>query len=211
VTLRVSAVCGLLAPIAFTAGWVFGSFAQPARFDVIEDDISDLGALTADRPWLYNQISGNLTGLLVLFLALGLWGVLGSGWWVRVGVVGLAVSGVGQFLDGVFRLDCRSIDPTCTDRISSWHGTAHGIETAVTLVSLFVAMFALGRGFRHLEYWADLASPSLTAGVAALLTLVGLLPISGGIAVLVASMVFFAWVALVGYRLLAVARALERG
>ena len=209
--LKLSAACGLHAPSAFTVGWVLGSFAQPARFDVVEDDISDLGALTASRPWLYNQIGGNLTGVLVLVLALGLWRVLGSGRWARVGVVALAVSGVGQFFDGVFRLDCRKIDPTCTDRLASWHGTAHGIETVVTFVGLFVAMFALGKGFRRLESWADLASISLIAGAAALLTLLVLLPISGGIAVLAASMAFFAWVALVAYRLLVIARALERG
>ena len=203
-------MCGLIAPVAFTVSWVLGSLAQPARFDVLEDDISDLGALTANHPWLYNQIGGNLTGLLVACLALGLWRALGSGRWARVGVAALAVSGIGQFLDGLFRLDCRSIDATCTDRAASWHGVAHAVETIVTLVSLYVAIFALARAFRELERWNDLAGASLVAGFAALIGLAALAPIGTGFAVLVASTVYFLWVALVAYRLLVVARAPAR-
>jgi hypothetical protein len=206
VALRLSAACGLLAPVAFTLGWALGSFAQPARFDVLEDDVSDLGALTANRAWLYNQIGANLTGLLVLGLALGLWRAFGSARWARIGVVALAVSGVGQFLDGFLRLDCRAIDPTCTNRIASWHGTAHGVETVVTLVSLFVAMFALARAFDHEDGWTDLAVPSRIAGLVALAALVLLFAVSSGVAVLVASTIFFVWVALLGYRLLVLTR-----
>lgn len=211
VALRLSAVCGLLAPVAFTVGWVLGSFAQPARFDVLEDDISDLGALTANQAWLYNQIGANLTGLLVLGLALGLWRALGPERWARAGVIALAVSGVGQFLDGFLRLDCRAIDPKCTDRIASWHGTAHGVETFVTLASLFVAMFALARAFEQADGWLDLESPSRLAGIASFAALAVLFLISAGIAVLVASTIFYLWTALLGYRLLVVARLLEPG
>jgi hypothetical membrane protein len=206
VALRLSAVCGLLAPVAFTVGWVVGSFAQPARFDVVEDDISDLGAVTANHAWLYNRISANLAGLLVVLFALGLWRVLDSGRWARIGVAALTVSGLGQFLDGFFRLDCRAIDPRCTNPIASWHGTAHGIETVVTLVTLFVSMFALARAFEREAAWKDLSRPSRLAGVAALASLVLLLLVSTGIAVLVASTIYFLWIALVAYRLLAVAR-----
>lgn len=205
--LRLSAACGLLAPVAFTIGWVLGSFAQPARFDVVEDDISDLGALTANHAWLYNRVSANLTGLLVVLFALGLWRVLRPGRWAHVGVAALAISGFGQFLDGFFRLDCRAIDPRCTNPIASWHGTAHGIETVVTLVTLLVSMFALARAFEREDAWGDLARPSRLAGVAALASLVGLLLVSTGIAVLVASTIYFLWIALVAYRLLALARA----
>ena len=37
------------------------------------DDISDLGAITAASPWIYNQVGANLTGILVVLLGLGLW------------------------------------------------------------------------------------------------------------------------------------------
>lgn len=205
-TLRISALCGLLTPVAFTVGWFLGGLAQPARFSFVRDDISDLGALTADRPWLYNQIGGNLTGLLVVLFAIGLWRALPAQRMARVGVVALAVSGVGQFLDGVFRLDCRKIDRRCDDRLASWHGLAHGIETVITFVSLFVAMFALWLAFRRLPSWADLAVPSLVAGIVTFVSLAGLDPVGAGLAVLAASTVFYAWVALLAYRVLVLAR-----
>jgi len=206
-TPRLSALCGLLAPVAFTLGWLLGGLAQPDRFSFVRDDISDLGALTANRPWLYNQIGGNLAGLLVLVFAVGLWRALPEGRAGRIGVTALAVSGVGQFLDGVFRLDCRTIDPQCHDRLASWHGVAHGVETVVTFASLFVAMFALSRAFGWLPEWSDLSMPSMVAGIATVATLLGLMRVGAGLAVLVASTIFFVWVAVVAYRLLVLSTA----
>jgi hypothetical protein len=65
VSLRVSALCGLLAPVTFIVGWLAGGLAQPGAYSFVRDDISDLGALTANRAWIYNQIGANLTGLLM--------------------------------------------------------------------------------------------------------------------------------------------------
>ena len=204
--LRISALCGLLAPVAFTLGWFLGGLAQSARFSFVQDDVSDLGALTANRAWLYNQIGGNLTGLLVVVFAIGLWRVLRAERMARVGIVALAVSGVGQFLDGVFRLDCAKFDRGCHDRLASWHGLAHAVETVVTFVSLFVAMFAFWVAFRRLPAWADLAVSSLVAGIVTLAALVGLDSVGAGLAVLVASSIFYVWVALLAHRVLILAR-----
>jgi hypothetical protein len=71
--LRWCAWSGLLAPVAFTFAWLAGGLAQPDAYSMIDHSVSDLGALTADSPWLYNQIGANLTGLLVVALAAGLW------------------------------------------------------------------------------------------------------------------------------------------
>ena len=76
---RAAAVCGLAALASFVAGVVLADVAQPAAFSPLNDDISDLGALTASSPWLYNQVAANLTGILVLGFALGLWAALGQG------------------------------------------------------------------------------------------------------------------------------------
>ena len=78
--LRAAAICGLLAPVTFVAGLLFGDLAQPDAFSPANDDISDIGAQTADQAWIYNQIAANLTGLLIFAFALGLWRALGSGW-----------------------------------------------------------------------------------------------------------------------------------
>ena len=122
--LRAAAICGLLAPITFIAGWLIGGLAQPAEYSVVDHDVSDLGALTAGKPWLYNQLGSNLTGLLLFVLALGLWKTVGTSRSARIGVIAFGVFAVGTFLDGLFRLDCRKIDEGC-DRTSSWHAAAH--------------------------------------------------------------------------------------
>jgi hypothetical membrane protein len=69
-TLRAAAICGLLASVTFVAGLLFGDLAQPDAFSPANDDISDIGAQTADQAWIYNQIAANLTGLLIFAFAL---------------------------------------------------------------------------------------------------------------------------------------------
>ena len=83
---RLAGACGLLAFVTAMVGWVAGGFAQPAAYSVARDDISDLGAVTAASPWLYNQLGANLTGLLVLVCALGLWRSVGPSLLGRISV-----------------------------------------------------------------------------------------------------------------------------
>jgi len=52
VPLRVAAICGLLAPVTFMAGFVLGGLAQPDAYSPVHADISHLGALTASSAWL---------------------------------------------------------------------------------------------------------------------------------------------------------------
>ena len=73
VGLRAAAVCGLVAPLTYVASLVFGGLAQPDEFSSADDDISDLGAETASNPWIYNQVGMNLTGILIVLFAVGLW------------------------------------------------------------------------------------------------------------------------------------------
>ena len=134
---RIAGVCGLLAFVTSAVGWIAGGFAQPSSYSVADDDISDLGAVTASSAWIYNQLGANLTGLLVVVLALGLWQALSPDLLGRLGAVALLVAGVGGFLDGVFRLDCRGIDAACTN--DSWHSHAHKIESGITGAALLLA------------------------------------------------------------------------
>jgi hypothetical protein len=41
---------------------VVGGLAQPDAYSAADDDVFDLGALTASSAWIYNQIGANLTG-----------------------------------------------------------------------------------------------------------------------------------------------------
>jgi hypothetical protein len=208
--LRVSAICGLLAPITFTAGWLLGGLAQPSAYSAFDNDISDLGALTAGSPWLYNQLGSNTTGILVLALAIGLWKTIGIRLSGRIGVIALGVVGVGQFLDGLFRLDCREIDAGCDATTASWHANAHGIETGFTVLGTLVAVFALARAFKKIDPWKRLWLPTLLAGIALPVCLVGPVTYAGdGFGVRVGTTVWYLWLALVSYRLLRIADETE--
>src|SRR5207248_9657103 len=85
--------CGLLAFVTFNAGWALGDLAQPPAFSPRRDDISDLGALTASSPWLYNQLAANVSGLLVVALGIGLWRALSPSRLGRVGAAALIATG----------------------------------------------------------------------------------------------------------------------
>ena len=72
VPLRAAGICGLLAFVTLTVGWIAGDLAQPDAYSSAHDDTSDLGAMTANAAWIYNQIGNNLTGILVVLFGLGL-------------------------------------------------------------------------------------------------------------------------------------------
>jgi hypothetical protein len=135
----IAGVCGLLAFLTFNVAWIAGGLTQPSAYSVANDDISDLGAMSAASPWIYNQVGANLTGILVVLLGLGLWRALSPDIVGRVGAAVLVAEGISTFFDGIFHLDCRGIDAAC-DNVS-WHSRAHKIE------SVFTAAF-----LRHLEY-----------------------------------------------------------
>jgi hypothetical protein len=159
--LRAAAICGLLAPVTFFAGLLLGDLAQPAAFSPADDNISDIGAQTADQAWLYNQIAANLNGLLIVAFALGLWRALGSGWLARLGVLGLAVLGVTRFLEGFLRLDCRGMDDRCDN--TSWQADSHGIESGIASALFFLVPPLLAFAFRRFPQWRDLWLPTLLA------------------------------------------------
>jgi hypothetical protein len=197
---RVAGVCGLLAFVTACAGWIAGGFAQPAAYSVARDDISDLGAVTADSAWLYNQVGANLTGLLVVVLAAGLLHAVGPSRLGRLGAALLATAGVGSFLDGLFRLDCRGIDAACTNH--TWHSHAHKIESGVTAAALLLAPLVCAFAFRRLPAWRAAWLPSLAALPAIILANVIFSAVGGGAATRAGSVVAFAWIAFVGAFLL---------
>lgn len=200
--LRFAAVCGLLASVTFMVGLALGDLAQPDAFSPADDNISDIGAQTAESAWLYNQIASNLCGLLILAFALGLWRALGSGWIARLGVIGLAVLGVLRFLEGFLRLDCRGIDAGCEN--DSWQADAHGIESGIAAALLFIVPL-LAFAFRRLPEWRDLWLPTLLAvpaviGISVLFSIIG-----DGAATRAASVGWFLWLGLIAFRLLRIA------
>lgn len=197
---RVAGACGLLAFFTFNLGWILGDFAQPASYSVADDDISDLGAVTASSAWLYNQLAANLTGLLVIVLALGLWRALNPELLGRLGSAALIAAGLGTFLDGLFRLDCRGIDAACTN--DSWHSHAHKIESGFTGAATLIAPLLLAFAFRRNPSWRDAWIPTLVTIPVVILANVIFSAIGDGAATRAGTVVVFLWIAYVGLRLL---------
>ena len=202
---RVAAICGVLALFTGTVGWVAGDLVQPAAFSPANDDISDLGAVTATSAWIYNQVGANLTGFLVVVLAIGLWLALSPDLLGRLGAVALAVAGAGSFLDGLFRLDCRGIDAACTN--DSWHSHAHKVESAITAVALLLAPLILAFAFRRAPGWRGAWLPSLLTIPAILLANAVFSTVGDGAATRAGTLAGFAWIAFVGAWLLRVTTA----
>ena len=201
--LRAAAICGLLAPVTFAAGLLFGDLAQPDAFSPANDNISDVGARTADQAWIYNQIAANLNGLLIVGFAFGLWRALGSGWLARLGVLGLAVLGVTRFLEGFLRLDCRGMDEGCEN--ASWQADGHGIESGIAAALFFLVPLVLAFAFRRLPQWRDLWLPTLLSVPAVIAVSVLFSAIGDGAAVRAASITWFLWLGLLAWRLLRLA------
>jgi hypothetical protein len=201
--LRAAAICGLLASVSFVAGLLFGDLAQPDAFSPAQDDISDIGAQTANKAWIYNQIAANLNGLLILAFALGLWRALGSGWLARLGVLGLAVLGATRFLEGFLRLDCRGMDEGCEN--TSWQADAHGIESGIAAALFFLVPPVLAFAFRRLPQWRDLWLPTLLTVPVVVAVSVLFSVIGNGAAVCAASITWFLWLGLLAWRLMRLA------
>jgi hypothetical protein len=197
---RVAGVCGLLAFVTFNVAWIAGGLAQPSAYSVANDDISDLGAITAASPWIYNQVGANLTGILVVLLGLGLWRALSPDVIGRIGAGVLIAEGTSTFFDGIFHLDCRGIDAAC-DNVS-WHSRAHKIESGFTGAFSLLAPLILAFAFRRNAAWRDSWIPSVLTVPAVIAANVLFSAAGDGAATRAGTVVIFAWIAFVSVRLL---------
>jgi hypothetical membrane protein len=204
----VSAACGLLAGPVLLVAMGAAVLAQPDEFSLVDHENSDLGAVTADSPWIANQLGSNLPGLLLLVFAVGLWRSLGSRRAARIGSVLVGVAGVGIFLSGFFRIDCRHIDSGC-DPNSSWHAVAHNANGGITVIALVLAPFILARGLKFIPEWRTLWIPTLVFGVATIAAAVLGGAIGDGVASLLGVLVWFVWITILAARMLRLSRATD--
>jgi uncharacterized protein DUF998 len=200
VAARVGGICALLAFVAFTVGSIAGGFAQPDTYSFANDDISDLGAVTASSAWLYNQVTANLSGLLIAVVGLALWRALSPDIVGRIGAAGLVATGVSYFFDGIFRLDCRGIDSGCTN--VSWHAHAHKTESAISAGLLLATPFILALAFRRNPEWRRAWLPTLLAVPVSLVVGVAFSAVGSAAAQRATTWTWFVWLAFIGVRLL---------
>jgi Protein of unknown function (DUF998) len=197
--LRAAGICGLLTLVTVSVAYIAGALAQPDAYSSTHDATSDLGALTADKAWIYNQIGDNLTGILVILLGLGLWRALSPDVLGRIGAGTVIIAGLVFFLEGFFRLDCRGIDAGCAN--DSWHSTAHKMNNRFAFV-MIAAPLILAFAFRRIPQWRSAWLPSLLAVPAALVCGVLFSILGNGASQRAANLTLFAWLAYLAVRLI---------
>jgi hypothetical protein len=165
----------------------------------------DLGAYTAESPWVANQIGSNLAGVLLFVFAIGLWRSLGRHPSARIGSSLVALAGVCIFLTGFLRLDCREIDAGCGN--SSWHAQSHLALAALTALVLVLAPFVVARGLKLTQNWRDLWVPTLAFAIGTVVAGVAGSAVGGGLGSLLAALVWFTWFAMLAVRMLRPTRA----
>lgn len=200
VPLRLAAVCGLLAPLTYTAGLLFGGLVQRDGFSNADDSTSDLGADTASSPWIYNRIATNLTGVLVFLFALGLWRALSPSVAGRVGAGILALLGVTLFLEGFFTLDCQGIEDACEN--TSWQSDGHRWVSRLTGASLLIAPIVFAIAFRRLPQWRDTWFATAAAVPFFFAASVVFSLLGDGASTRAGAVAWFLWLAFIAFRLL---------
>jgi len=205
-TFRALALCGVAAPVVFTAAWVAGTLAQE-RYSPRREDVSALAARTADHPWIV--ISGLvITGALTAAFAPALHEAVGGGDGSRIGPVLVALAGVGVVGLAVLRNDCSTETTACEVRIDagtvSWQHLAHdALSIPVFALAVLIPIVMTPR-FRADPQWAVFARWSFaTAAALALLFLLGgveAIPGWRGVVQRVAVSLAFLWLATAAVR-----------
>jgi Protein of unknown function (DUF998) len=201
--LRAAAIWGLLALVTVSVAYIWGALAQPDAYSSADDATSDLGAQTANMAWIHNQIGSNLTGILIILFGLGLWHALSPDVLGRIGAGAVMLTGLGIFLDGFLRLDCRGIDAGCTNE--SWHSAAHKMNSRFLVAVTFAAPLILAFAFRRLPQWRDLWLPTLLFVPVSVAVSVLFSAIGDGAGQRAANITVFLWIGLLAWWLLRLA------
>ena len=201
--LRLGAIAGLAGPLLFSAGWIVGGFVQPATYSWSRQEISDLGALTAQHAWVWN-LADSLSGVLIAIFAVGLFSLVQSNRAGRIGTVLIGVVGVGSVLDGIVREDCPLSTSGACQRLQggsglSWHHQAHDIESVLVFLAILVAPFVMARAFKQMDELRVLFPYTLATGISLVGATVAYAALygeaGGGIAQRLLATVFMAWIA----------------
>lgn len=198
-----AAVAGLIGAVVMTVGWIVAGLLQPASYSWSTQEISDLGALTAEHAWVWN-LADSLSGVLLTVFSVGLFSLIKSTRSGRIGAVLIGVVGVGSVLDGLLREDCALSTSKACQRLQdgpglSWHHQAHDIESVIVVTAMLIAPFMLARAFGQFKVLSSLTTHSFATGVALVIATAAYLALygdgGGGIAQRALALLFMMWIA----------------
>lgn len=211
---RLGALAGIAGALLITCGWIVAGLVQGNRYSWSSQEISDLGALTAQHAWVWN-LADSLSGFLILVFAVGLFPLVRSSRAGRIGAVLIGVVGAGGVIDGILREDCPLSTSAACQRLQdgpglSWHHQAHDIESVLVVVAMLAAPFALAKAMRRVEDLAGLRTCTLVIGAALVAVTVAYLLLYGnpgaGIAQRLLAFLFMAWIAILSIAVLGAER-----
>jgi hypothetical protein len=156
--------------VLFNLGWLLAGALQTGGYSAASDDVSDLGALTAQWPLVMlttQAVAGALTVAFALFALRPALAVPGRGTALGAWLLAASLMGLDNLSDTFFRLDCRAADPGCTAAAaaSSWHGKVHLAAGLISAIATIALPFVLAARMRRLPGWRDLARPTALFGV----------------------------------------------
>jgi hypothetical protein len=160
-------VIGLLAQVAFAAGWVIAETWQGPRYSPLTDTISDLQAATAPHAWF--PIACFAAGGLGTF-GFAVFG-LRPAWRGAVRIAPWAIGLSGLALGNSFpQIPCQLSASGCTatGQLLSAGGLTDAILSGAALWLLAITPLQLARLLIPLPQWRALARPLRVAGVVAL-------------------------------------------
>jgi hypothetical membrane protein len=160
-------VVGVLAQVAFLAGWMLAGFWQPRGYSLVNNSISDMQAATAPHAW-FPIACFAVGGLGTLgFAVFGLRPALAQGGkraayapWM-LAVAGLAIGNSFPLIP------CQRIAAGCTAHVQlhSPGGMTDAIVATIAFFILAVTPFPLWRRLKDLPDWRQLKQVMMAAGV----------------------------------------------
>jgi hypothetical membrane protein len=200
---RLGAAAGIGGALLFTCGWVVGELLQPASYSWTRQEISDLGALTAQHAWVWN-LADSVAGALILIFAAGVFPLVRASRAGKIGVVLIGAVGFGSVLDGLLREDCALSTSDSCQRLQdgpglSWHHEAHDIESVLVFLAILAPPFLMARAASGIGRLRRLRAYTLATGVfqVAVAVVYAVLygEAGGGIAQRLLALAFMAWIA----------------
>jgi hypothetical protein len=170
--------------VVFNLGWLAVGAVQTGGYSVASHDVSDLGALTAQYPWMMLTAQGIAGAFTILFALVALRPALaapGPGTALGAWLLAVSLMGLDNLSDVFFRLDCRAADQGCTTAVAagSWHGMMHLIVGVISGLATIAAPFVLAVHMRRADRWRELARPAIGFGVLLLAVLVSYAALEG--------------------------------
>jgi hypothetical membrane protein len=166
---RVLAVGGIIAPVSYTIvvvvlGLLWSSYSH------VTQAISELGGVDAPNAIIMNTAGFALTGILIIFFAVGLYYGLGKGRGSKIGSALVAVYGLGMFGIAFFPWDKVNL-ASFTSTMHSLIGWPHWIGL---ILGLLVLAHTFKNDLRWNSYWVyTLVTGLLTAIVIVIYAFIG--------------------------------------